>query len=77
MEALALALGIALPWLLGFAVLAALGWPRGEEGGTALAMRAGFGYVVGAVLLTLWMRALSALGLAFGRWSIAVPLGAK
>ena len=74
MEAVALALSLALPWVLGIAVLAALGWPGGEPRGWAVAMRAGFGYVVGMILLTLWMRALSAAGIGFGRLSIGLPL---
>ena len=76
METLALTLGVALPWVLGFAILAALGWPRGDAPGITLALRVGFGYVMGAVLLTLWMRALSVLGVAFGRMSIGLPLAA-
>src|ERR1700736_2609906 len=74
MDALALLLSIALPWLLGIAVLAALDWPGGETRGFVAAMRAGFGYVVGMIVLTLWMRALSAAGIAFGRMSIGLPL---
>ena len=76
MEALALALGVALPWILGFAALAAFGWPRGDAPGTSLALRVGFSYTAGAVLLTLWMRVLSALGVAFGWMSIGLPLAA-
>jgi hypothetical protein len=74
MDALALIFSLALPWLLGIAVLLALGWPRGESPGIALALNAGFGYGVGAVLLTLWMRAASVVGMAFGWMSIALPL---
>jgi hypothetical protein len=73
-DAITLALSVALPWLLGIAVLAALDWPGGETRGYAAAMRAGFGYVVGMILLTLWMRALSAAGIGFGRMSIGLPL---
>ncbi len=76
METLALFSALALPWLLGIAVLFALDWPRNETAGSALALRAGFGYMIGAILLTLWMRMLSFAGLAFGWLSIAVPLAA-
>ena len=74
MDALTLTFSLALPWLLGIAVLLALDWPRGQSPGVALALRAGFGYCVGAVLLTLWMRATSLAGLSFSGWSIALPL---
>ncbi|MGH8800491.1 MAG: hypothetical protein ACREX7_09610, partial [Casimicrobiaceae bacterium] len=69
-----LAGGLILPWLLGVAVLIALRWPQpdGESGGAAL--RAGFGYCIGALLLTLWMRLLSAAGVRFGWLSIGLPL---
>jgi len=76
MEALALLFSVALPWILGIAALASLGWPRGETNGHAFALRSGFGYMVGGVLLTLWMRALSAAGIAFGWATIALPLAA-
>jgi hypothetical protein len=76
MELLTLLFALVLPWLLGIAVLLALGWPHGEMPGVALALRVGFGYFVGATLLTLWMRALSAVGVAFGWMSIALPLAA-
>jgi hypothetical protein len=79
MAYLALACGLLLPWLLGFALLSALDWPRPSTlpalpsaGSTAL--RLGTGYFVGALLLTLWMRALSATGIPFGRLSIGAPL---
>ena len=75
MEYLALIAGLALPWLLGLALLFALGWPQpnGEIGGVA-ALRAGFGYCLGALLLTLWMRLLSAAGIPFSWLSIGLPL---
>jgi hypothetical protein len=75
MEYLSLTAGLVLPLLLGFALLAALGWPRPrvDVGGTA-ALRVGFGYCIGALLLTLWMRLLSAVGVTFGWLSIGLPL---
>jgi hypothetical protein len=70
-----LAVGLILPWLLGVAVLVALDWPQpGGESGGAPALRAGFGYCIGALLLTLWMRLLSAAGVPFGWLSIGLPL---
>jgi hypothetical protein len=74
MGALTLTFSLALPWLLGIAALLALDWPRGESAGVALALRAGFGYCIGAVVLTLWMRATSVVGISFGWISIALPL---
>lgn len=80
MAYLALACGLALPWLLGFLLLLALDWPRASANasakvnGGATALRLGYGYFAGAILLTLWMRALSAAGVAFGRVSIGAPL---
>lgn len=80
MDALALALGQALPWLLGVALLLALDWPRpapatgGEGAAGRLALRLGYGYFIGALLLTFWMRALSSAGLSFSRMSIGGPL---
>lgn len=80
MDAVALALGQALPWLLGVALLRALDWPRpgtaiGIDGSAGrAALRLGCGYFVGALLLTFWMRALSSVGFSFGRISIGAPL---
>jgi hypothetical protein len=78
MAYLSLACGLFLPWLLGFALLCALDWPRSSAapgraaGGTAL--RLGYAYFVGTLLLTLWMRLLSLAGIDFGRLSIGMPL---
>jgi hypothetical protein len=81
MAYLALVGGLALPWLLGFTLLLALDWPRAaaharaaKPNGGATALRLGYGYFAGAILLTLWMRALSAAGVPFGRVSIGAPL---
>lgn len=75
MAYLTLTLGLALPCLLGIALLLALGWPapRDEARGTA-ALRLGYGVLVGWLLLTLWMRAVSAVGAPFGWASIGAPL---
>lgn len=78
MDTLALACGLLLPWLLGCLLLLALDWPRpgGAQAsvGVAAAMRIGYGFFVGALLVTLWMRLLGLAGVAFGRISIGAPL---
>ncbi|MDQ2961918.1 MAG: hypothetical protein M3R31_01990 [Pseudomonadota bacterium] len=80
MEYLALALGLALPWLLGIALLLWFDWPRSSaDAGAAraagsAALRLGYGYFIGALALTLWMHVLSAIGVGFGRVSIGAPL---
>ena len=72
---LTLTAGLILPWLLGLALLFALDWPQpGDGSGGAAALRAGFGYCIGALLLTLWMRLLSAVGVSFGWLSVGMPL---
>jgi hypothetical protein len=77
-DALLILASLALPSLLGTGVLLAIGWPRIDADGhpdpAPWALRIGYGYTVGALLLTLWMRATSAAGLGFGRLSIALPL---
>src|ERR1700720_2913876 len=81
MEYLALAFGLALPWLLGIALLLALDWPRssadaadGDRAAGSAALRLGYGYFIGALALTLWMHVLSAVDVGFGRVSIGAPL---
>src|SRR6185503_1202690 len=75
MEYVALAAGLMLPWVLGLALLFALGWQQAGRGsGGTAALRAGFGYCIGTLLLTLWMRLLSAVGVPFGWLSIGLPL---
>jgi hypothetical protein len=75
MEYFALTVGLLLPWLLGVGVLYAFAWPATAiaSGGSG-ALRVGFGYFVGIMLLTFWMRVLSAVGIPFGRIAIGVPL---
>src|SRR5271170_6155447 len=82
MAYLALTCGVLLPWLLGFALLCALDWPTpaalpGDRGAGRIALRLGYGYFAGTLLLTLWMRVLSAAGVGFGRVSIGLPLFAS
>ncbi|MDE2359267.1 MAG: hypothetical protein KGL70_07770 [Betaproteobacteria bacterium] len=74
-DALRLAAGWALPWLLGIALVASLrdradrAQPAGEAAWTV-----GCGFFVGAFVLTLWMRALSMLGLRFSVAAVSLPL---
>jgi hypothetical protein len=75
MAYLTLTVGLLLPWLFGLALLFALGWPqRSVEAAGAAALHTGFGYCIGALSLTLWMRLLSAVGIPFGWLSIGGPL---
>ena len=81
MDVLALVLGLALPWCLGLSLLLALDWPRpaADAGANGLptrghALRLGYGYFIGVLLLTLWMRALAFAGVGFARLSIGAPL---
>ena len=77
MDILRLVLGLALPWLLGAALLRALP-PRAAAGDDpgSIAWTLGCGWFAGAFLLTLWMRALSWAGVKFGVVAIGAPLAA-
>ena len=66
-----LIIGQLLVWALGAACVGAL-WRRNPAQGNSLVL--GYGYVVGTVALTLWMRALSVVGIAWSWVSIGVPL---
>jgi hypothetical protein len=69
--------GLILPWLTGMVlVTVALRGRRSLAPPGELAWIAGAGYLVGALILTLWMRALSILGIRYGVVSIAIPLAA-
>jgi len=75
MDTIALIAGALLPWGVGLAALCALrapGRPLATPG--EIAWLAGTGYLVGAFALTLWMRALSLVGVRFGVTAIALPL---
>src|ERR1700674_548958 len=77
MDSLALALGLAIPWLLGIGVVLAPESRRPHRDNAGSVPRiVGTGFFVGVLLLTLWMRVVSAVGLSFGWLSIGVPLGA-
>ena len=70
---IALAAGWLLPWVLGVALVRAL--PRRTPGGPGeIAWTLGIGWFVGAFLVTLWMRVLSAAGIPFGMLAIGAPL---
>ncbi|MEP6656006.1 MAG: hypothetical protein ABJC33_02145 [Betaproteobacteria bacterium] len=75
MEIIRLVLGLALPWILGVALMIAVRPPERSSGlpGEG-AWIIGAGYLAGAFLLTLWMRALSLAGIPFGVAAIALPL---
>lgn len=74
-DALRLAAGWALPWLLGSALVASLA-PRGERARAPgfAAWTAGCGFLAGAFVLTLWMRAVSMLQMHFSVAIVALPL---
>ncbi len=76
MDASTLIAGNALPWCLGIAFL--LAFPRRSTAGGAgeVAWIAGAGYLVGAFLLTVWMRVLSLVGGKFAVLPIVAPLAA-
>ena len=75
MDFLTLTPALLLPWLLGMVVVLATRNPiyTLDDPGE-LAWIAGTGYLAGAILATLWMRALSLAAIPFGRMSIAMPL---
>jgi hypothetical protein len=82
MGALALLASLALPWLAGCMLLALVRWPApgfttpptSAAAPGRIALLLGYGYFVGLLVLTLWMRILSAVGLTMGRLSIGLPL---
>src|SRR5512143_184411 len=75
METLRLLGGLALSWLLGVGALLALRDARRPLAAPGeIAWLGGAGYLVGAFLLTLWMRVLSFAGLRFSALSIALAL---
>jgi hypothetical protein len=73
-DLLLIAFSLALPLLLGASALLVLDWPRPEDVAGGAALRCGYGYIVGALLLTFWMRGLSLLDLRFSWMSISLPL---
>ena len=67
--------GLALPWLLGIAALSAIrDTKRAAEAPGEVAWIVGAGYIAGAFMLTLWMRALSLAGIPFGALAIGAPV---
>jgi hypothetical protein len=73
-DLLLITFSLALPLALGASALLVLDWPRPENAAGSAALRCGYGYIVGALLLTFWMQALSLLGLRFSWISISLPL---
>ena len=70
-----LAAGLALPWLLGIAIVLAVRPARDPlDAPGEIAWIAGASYFVGALLLTLWMRALSIADVRFGIGTVGAPL---
>ncbi len=75
MELLAYFAGLTLPWLLGISALAAVrDTRRAPDAPGEVAWIVGAGYLAGAFMLTLWMRALSLAGVPFGRLAIGAPV---
>jgi hypothetical protein len=75
MTLVALASAIALPWLVGAALILALPRARplvASEGGITWTI--GAGWFAGVLALTLWMRGLALVGVPFGVLAIAGPL---
>ena len=66
--------GLLLPWLAGMTALVLLRGRRPFSAPGEIAWIAGAGYLVGAFVLTLWMRLLSTAGVGFGALSIGAPL---
>ena len=66
--------GLALPWLVGLAIVFAARAARPWSAPGEMAWLTGTGYLAGAFILTLWMRALSLAGARFGIVAIALPL---
>ena len=66
-----LLIGQLLPWLAGSAWIACL-WREPVPGRGTIVL--GYGYLAGSLGLTLWMRLLSSLGIAFGWTSIGAPM---
>jgi hypothetical protein len=75
MDVLRLTAGLLLPWLLGIAMLAAVrDAARTPDAPGEVAWIVGAGYLAGAFVLTLWMRALSFAGIPFGVFAVGAPL---
>ena len=75
MSALQIVVALGLPWIFGISLLLLA---RRNEAGTSApgeaAWTLGVGYAVGAFLLTVWMRILSALHLPFSATAVGLPL---
>jgi len=77
MDFIALFLGLSIVWALGCAALTMFARPPGTPGCEGdVAWTLGSGWFVGAFLLTLWMRLLSAVHIPFTIASIGAPIAA-
>jgi hypothetical protein len=75
MDILLLAFGLALPWLMGTLLLAALPQARADAPTAAeWPWLIGCGWFVGMFILTLWMRVLAKAGIPFGIAAIGGPI---
>ncbi|MFO1316101.1 MAG: hypothetical protein U1F58_10910 [Burkholderiales bacterium] len=75
MDAIMLAVGLLLTWLLGIGAVLLLRAPvPAPDAEGEAAWIAGAGGLAGAFLATVWMRVLSAAGIRFGLAAVALPL---
>ncbi|HEV8502731.1 MAG TPA: hypothetical protein VGR63_14230 [Casimicrobiaceae bacterium] len=74
MQILAVTVAWCAVWLCGAALTAALRGPFDWRAPGEAAWTKGVGFLIGAFVLTMWMRGLSAMGVAFGRTSVLLPI---
>ena len=74
MEIIALLVAIALPWLLGVALVAALHGRQRFDAPGGIAWTCGAGWFAGALVVTLWLRALSLLHVKFAVLPAVIPV---
>src|SRR6185503_17010153 len=74
MQILAVTVAWCAVWLCGAALTAALRGPFDWRAPGEAAWTKGVGFLIGAFVLTMWMRGLSAMGVAFGRASVLLPI---
>jgi tetratricopeptide (TPR) repeat protein len=73
-EILALLVAIALPWIFGVALIAALHGRERFDAPGSIAWTCGAGWFAGALVVTLWLRALSLLHVKFALLPAALPI---
>ena len=74
MEIIGLLAAVALPWMLGVALIVALSGRERFDAPGSLAWICGAGWFAGAFVATLWLRALSLLHVRFAVLPVAVPI---